>query len=107
MRFLLAPAFYEEMKARTDHTPDCFVRPGEYLHHIYVDGVKYAVAQAVAECLADARERGDGEAIRHLELHQVQFEEMGGERALRRVETDGLELLGDPPPPPVDVPDAE
>ena len=38
MRFLIAPEFYEEMRQRSDHTPDCYVRPGEYLHHLYVDG---------------------------------------------------------------------
>jgi hypothetical protein len=105
MRFLIAPAFYEEMKARTDHTPDCYVRPGEYLHHVYVDNVKYVVAQAVFDCLTEARERGDTEAVRHLELHEAQFEQIGGPDALARAEAEGLELVGDPPPPPDDAPD--
>src|SRR5436305_9327676 len=47
MRFLVAPQYYQEMLARTDHTPDCYVRPGEFPHHLYIDGVKYTVAQAV------------------------------------------------------------
>ena len=40
-----------------DHTPDCYVRPGEYLHHLYIDGVKYVVAPAVLDCLAQAEDR--------------------------------------------------
>ena len=59
MRFLIAPEFYQEMRQRSDHTPDCYVRPGEYLHHLYVDGVKFTVAQAVEECLREAQERID------------------------------------------------
>ena len=74
MRFLLAPEHYQEMRSRADHTPDCYVRPGQYLHHLYMDGVKYVVAPALAECLDDAVGRGDDEAVRHLQLHQSQYD---------------------------------
>jgi hypothetical protein len=47
MRFIIANEFYEQMLQYPHHTADCFVRPGEYLHHLYIDGVKYAVAPAV------------------------------------------------------------
>ena len=41
MRFIIANEFYQQMLQMPDHTPDCYVRPGEYLHHMYIDGVKY------------------------------------------------------------------
>ncbi|MFL5329523.1 MAG: ATP-binding protein [Gemmataceae bacterium] len=99
MRFLLANPYYEEMKSRSDHTPDCYVRPGEYLHHIYLDGVKYVVAQAMLDCLDVAKSKEDADAIRHLELHKTQFVSANGMDLLRQAATDcELELLGDPPP---------
>ncbi len=49
MRFIIANEFYQQMLATEYHTPDCYVRPGEYLHHMYIDGVKYAVAPAVLD----------------------------------------------------------
>src|SRR5262245_9415655 len=99
MRFLLAPPFYEEMKARSDHTPDCYVRPGEYLHHLYLDGVKYVVAQAMLDCLETAKAQSDGDAVRHLELHKMQFEAVGGTECLSRALSDSsVDRLGDPPP---------
>ncbi len=55
MRFLLDARSHDEMNARSDHTPDCYVRPGEYLHHMSVDGIKYVVARALYDCLKDAR----------------------------------------------------
>jgi hypothetical protein len=36
MRFIIANEFYQQMLA-TEHTPDCYVRPGEYLT-MYLDG---------------------------------------------------------------------
>lgn len=101
MRFLISPNFHEEMKRRADHTPDCFVRPGEYLHHLYVDGVKYVVAQALFDCLAEAQARSDGDAVRHLNLHYEQFIALDGPQFLEKAQADPeLELLGDPPPDP-------
>src|SRR5437868_12803072 len=88
MRFLLPPPYYEEMKSRSDHTPDCYVRPGEYLHHIYLDGVKYVVAQAMLDCLDQAKTKDDADAIRHLELHRTQFESANGMNLLRQAATD-------------------
>ena len=55
MRFLLSHEHYEEMRSRADHSLDCYVRPGQYLHHLYLDGVKYVVAPALAECLSEAQ----------------------------------------------------
>jgi hypothetical protein len=46
MRFIIAQEFYQQMLEVPHHTPDCYVRPGEYLHHMYIDGVKYVIAPA-------------------------------------------------------------
>ena len=53
MRFIIANEFYQQMLQTPSHTPDCYVRPGEYLHHMYIDGVKYVIAQAVLDCLVE------------------------------------------------------
>jgi predicted ATPase with chaperone activity len=97
MRVIIAPEFYEQMLQTPYHTPDCYVRPGEYLHHLYIDGVKYVVAPAVMDCLAQAEEAGDDEAIRHLRLHQLHYDALLAD-ALRYGSLDGVTLLGDPPP---------
>ena len=76
MRFIIANEFYQQMLQTPDHTPDCYVRPGEYLHHLYLDGVKYVIAPAVIDCLADAEAKGDAEAVSHLMLHKVHFESL-------------------------------
>ena len=99
MRFLLAQPHYDAMRSRGDHTPDCFVRPGEYLHHLYVDGVKYVVAQAMLECLENARAKDDLDAVRHLELHKLQFEEVGGVNQMQlAAQGEADDRMGDPPP---------
>src|SRR5438270_9673604 len=100
MRFLLSPEHYEEMRSRADHTPDCYVRPGQYLHHLYLDGVKYVVAAALAECLQDAQDRNDTEALRHLLLHQTQYDQLATQVLRDGGNLDELKALGDPPPPP-------
>ena len=74
MRVIIAPEFYQQMLAMPDHTPDCYVRPGEYLHHMYIDGVKYVVAPAVMDCLAKAEAENDPEAIDHLRLHKLHYD---------------------------------
>jgi len=79
MRFLLDQASYEEMKRRKDHTPDCYVRPGEYLHHLYRDGVKYVVARALFECIKEAKANYDTEALAHLMLHKRQLDKLVAE----------------------------
>src|SRR5262245_58435115 len=98
MRFLIAPEFYQEMVQRRDHTPDCYVRPGEYLHHLYVDAVKYAAAQAVRQCLEDAQARGDFEAVQHLQLHQAHYDQLANQVLREGGNLDELPMLGDPPP---------
>ncbi len=93
MRFLLDTRSYEEMRARTDHTPDCYVRPGEYLHHMYVDGIKYGIARAVYDCLKEAQQRQDVDAIRHLTMHKQQIDGLVAE-AQRNGGLGGKVMLG-------------
>ncbi|HEV3144873.1 MAG TPA: ATP-binding protein, partial [Gemmataceae bacterium] len=97
MRFILSPEYYQQMQRLKDHPPDCYVRPGEYLHHMYVEGVKYVIVPALLDCLTTAEQKQDAEALRHLLLHKAQYDclekeaaEMGG--------LDGVVLLGDAPP---------
>lgn len=97
MRFIIANEFYEQMLENPAHTPDCYVRPGQYLHHMYIDGVKYAIAPAVLDCLALAEEKNDQEAIEHLRLHKLHFESLLAD-AKRFGDLEGVTLLGDPPP---------
>lgn len=97
MRVIIAPEFYEQMLDIPYHTPDCYVRPGEYLHHMYIDGVKYTVAPAVLNCLAEAEESGDAEAVQHLRLHKLHYDALLAD-ALRYGSLDGVTLLGDAPP---------
>src|SRR5438067_1841777 len=97
MRYLIDPKHYEEMLQRTDHTPDCFVRPGEYLHHLYLDGVKYTVAQAILECLKEAQGKEDREATDHLLLHQKQLDALLKD-AQKQGQLGLTPVLGDPPP---------
>jgi hypothetical protein len=98
MRFIIANEFYQQMLATPDHTADCYVRPGEYLHHMYLDGVKYVIAPAVLDCLAQAEERDDKEAISHLQLHKLHFEALLADAERTGTLTDEVTLLGDPPP---------
>ena len=97
MRVIIAPEFYQQMLSMPQHTADCYVRPGEYLHHMYIDGVKYVVAPAVLDGLAEAEAKGDQEAIDHLRLHKIHYEVLL-EDAQRFGSLDGVTLLGDPPP---------
>jgi predicted ATPase with chaperone activity len=98
MRFIIANEFYQQMIQIPDHTPDCYVRPGEYLHHMYIDGVKYAVAPAVIDCLAQAEAKNDLEAIAHLRLHKLHFEALLADAERNGTLTDDVTLLGDAPP---------
>ncbi len=97
MRVIIAPEFYQQMLQIPYHTPDCYVRPGEYLHHMYIDGVKYVVAPAVSDCLDQAQAKGDEEAIRHLTLHMLHYDALLAD-AQRYGSLEGVTLLGDPPP---------
>jgi hypothetical protein len=97
MRFLLDQHSYDELLARSDHTSDCYVRPGEYLHHMYVDGIKYVVARALYDCLKQANAQADHEATRHLQMHRQQLEALVAE-AQRGGTLQGAHMLGSPLP---------
>ena len=97
MRVIIAPEFYQQMLQTPLHSEDCYVRPGEYLHHMYIEGVKYIVGPAVLNALAQAEERGDKDAIRHLRLHKLHYDSLMADAA-RYGSLDGVTLLGDPPP---------
>ncbi len=97
MRFIIAEEFYQQMLQIPGHTPDCYVRPGEYLHHMYIDGVKYTIAPAVLDCLAQAEQKEDREAIEHLRLHKLHYEALLAD-AQRMGDLEGVTLIGDPPP---------
>ncbi|MGE3806737.1 MAG: ATP-binding protein [Gemmataceae bacterium] len=95
MRFLMDSASYQQMMDQKNPSPDCFVRPGEYLHHIYRNGIKYVVAHALQEGLQKAKAANDGEAFRHLSLHMEQLQTIMNETGGRH---DGTGLIGDPAP---------
>jgi len=97
MRFIIAQEFYHQMLQVPYHTPDCYVRPGEYLHHMYIDGVKYTIAPAVLDCLTQAEEKEDKEAVEHLRLHKLHYEGLLAD-AERLGDLEGVTLIGDPPP---------
>ena len=97
MRVIIAPEFYQQMLQMPHHTADCYVRPGEYLHHMYIDGVKYVVAPAVLDGLAEAEAKEDQEAIDHLSLHKLHYDVLLAD-AQRYGSLEGVTLLGDPPP---------
>jgi hypothetical protein len=98
MRFIIANEFYQQMIQMPYHTPDCYVRPGEYLHHMYIDGVKYVVAPAVLDGLAVAESKGDLEAIAHLKLHKLHYESLLADAERTGTLTEEVTLLGDAPP---------
>jgi hypothetical protein len=98
MRFIIANEFYQQMLQTPFHTPDCYVRPGEYLHHMYIDGVKYAIAPAVLDCLSVAESKGDTEAIAHLQLHKLHYESLLADAERSGTLTEEVTLLGDAPP---------
>src|SRR4051812_1832421 len=98
MRFLVAPQYYQELLARPDTTPDCYVRPGQYPHHLYIDGVKYTVAQAVAQGPRAAQAKHAGEGIRPLHLHQAQFALLADQARRDGLDLGALEMLGAAPP---------
>src|SRR5205085_9588118 len=97
MRFIIANEFYQQMIQMPDHTPDCYVRPGQYLHHMYIDGVKYTIAPAVVDCLAEAERQNDQEAVEHLRLHKLHYDQLLP-AAKRMAYLEGVSVNGDPPP---------
>src|SRR3712207_4504152 len=97
MRVLMDQESYDALLARQDHPADCYVRPGEYLHHMYRNAIKYVVAPALYAALAEAQQRNDHEAIAHLSMHASQLRELtsAAEQAGRSEPT---QMLGDPGP---------
>jgi GTPase SAR1 family protein len=97
MRFLIDEKSYLDLHKNKNHPTDCYVRNNEYLHHLYVDGVKYVVARALLDCLKKAEEARDQEAMLHLSLHKKQLDQLLAEQ-----KSSGAPLrsriLGDPPP---------
>ena len=98
MRYLLDQKAYEEMLARKLHSRDCFVRDQLYLHHLYIDGVKYSVARAVYACYKEAQANADADAVLHLGMHIQDLEQLIGEARARGQNVAALRMLGDPPP---------
>ncbi|MFO7170324.1 MAG: ATP-binding protein, partial [Chloroflexota bacterium] len=98
MRFLVDQRSYDEMLARTSHPRDCYVRGQEYLHHLYVDGVKYVVARAVYDCIKKAQEAGDDDALLHLLFHKDCLERAVAEARQKGVDLRTARVIGDPPP---------
>ena len=95
MRVVTGPDFVAEMKNRRDPTPDCFVRPGQYQHHLYIDGIKYVVAEALLDCLKQAEAKTDAEALLHLRLHKAQLDKLLGQV---KIEPNKNAVLGPPRP---------
>ena len=96
MRVLMDQQSYDELLGRNDHTDDCYVRPGQYLHHLYRDGVKYVVARALYTALNEAKQREDREALAHLGLHEMEMR--GLVAAAKQAGTLNGSRLGDPEP---------
>lgn len=98
MRILIDQKSYDEMLSKTSHPRDCYVRGAEYLHHLYVDGVKYLVARAVYDCIKRAQETADDEALLHLLFHKEELERMVAEARGKGVDLRTTRAIGDPPP---------
>lgn len=97
MRFLIDEKSYQEMRSKSDHEEDCYVRPGEYLHHIYLDGIKFVVARAVLDGLKSASENNDQEAVLHLALHKKQLDALLAQQKISG-NLGRSRLIGDPLP---------
>jgi DNA-binding MarR family transcriptional regulator len=98
MRVLVDQKSYEEMLTKKTHPRDCYVRKQEYLHHIYLDGVKYLVARAVYDCIKKAQESGDQDALLHLMFHKDELERVVNEARSQGVDLRTARALGDPAP---------
>ncbi len=98
MRYLLDQKSYEEMLSHADHSRDCYVRDKEYLHHLYVDGVKYTVGRAVYACVKEATAAGDSDALLHLQFHKEDMERLIAAAQREGIDVRSLRTLGDPPP---------
>ncbi|GIV96880.1 MAG: ATPase AAA [Herpetosiphonaceae bacterium] len=104
MRFLIDQQSYDELMSRTDHPKDCYVRPGEYLHHMYVDGIKYVVAPALTAAIKEARGAGDREALQHLRMHEEELRQLVEQYRASGKSLAGVRVLGEVPPDDSDAP---
>ncbi len=98
MRFLVDQRSYDHMLAKKSHPRDCYVRKEEYLHHVYLDGVKYTVARALYDCIKQAGEAGDQEALLHLMFHKDELDHAVAEARSKGVDLRTAQAIGDPPP---------
>jgi hypothetical protein len=98
MRFLVDQRSYEEMLARKSHSRDCYVRKQEYLHHIYIDGVKYCVARAVFDAIKVAQDADDQDALLHLLAHKEELDRAAAEARSKGIDIRTARAIGDPPP---------
>ena len=98
MRLLIDQRSYDEMLSKSSHPRDCYVRKTDYLHHLYVDGVKYLVARAVYDCIKRAQEIDDQDALLHLMFHKDELERTVAEARAKGANLASARALGDPPP---------
>jgi Mg-chelatase subunit ChlI len=98
MRFLLDQKSYEDMLAKPDHARDCYVRDRLYLHHMYVDGVKYTIGRSLYACAKEATAANDTDALLHLNMHIQELEQLIAEERKKGANLASLRMLGDPPP---------
>jgi Mg-chelatase subunit ChlI len=98
MRYLVDQQSYEEMHERESHPADCYAQGREYLHHLYVDGVKYVVVRALYECIKQATAAGDSDALLHLNFHKEDFEIVMAEARNQGIDPRTARMLGDEPP---------
>lgn len=98
MRVLVDQQSYEDMRAKPSHPRDCYVHRQEYLHHVYIDGVKYLVARAVYDGIKRAQEQDNPLALLHLQQHKEEIERMVAEARSNGGDLRTMRALGDPPP---------
>jgi hypothetical protein len=98
MRILIDQRSYDQMQSKHSHPRDCYVRKTDYLHHLYLDGVKYTVARAVYDCIKRAQEADDQDALLHLLSHKDDIERIVNEARSKGVNLGSTYALGDPPP---------
>ncbi|MBC8159672.1 MAG: ATP-binding protein [Roseiflexaceae bacterium] len=98
MRVLVDQRSYEELLGKSSQSRDCYVRKQEFLHHMYIDGVKYLVARAVYDCLKKAQDAGDDDALLHLLCHKDELEQLVAEARAKGIDLRAARVLGDPPP---------
>jgi hypothetical protein len=98
MRYLLDQQSYEKLMSESEHTKDCYARDREYLHHMYVDGVKYVVAHALSACLKQAQAANDSEALKHLRMHEAELRRLveGARSQNQNIAT--MRMIGEPVP---------